>query len=398
MTHTDTIPADHHAIARELLAEMDAHDGLAEVEIERFWLDNEKANADPFADDCPQVPMGLHGGMGECVFAELGIEEDWHRWKHDAAWRAELNKAYNDRSEKIVGRRLLNEKLPDPSRAWPPRKQLHDIFEAENRWHGESYWLQSSARTPDELAALLDRVEARLENLRDVLLPDDWAAHKARLTAMGVGHPRYRAQRGPVTFATSVYGTENLLFLIMDQPDLAKRFSDLILRAMLGIADVLDEEPGGDAPHGFAFMDDNCCLLTPDMYEQFALPITSTIFERFSPSAGDRRFQHSDSPMAHLLPLLGPLNYTAVNFGPTVLVEKIRQHMPRTAIRGVLAPFTFSRNEHENIVLEFLRDFDQARATGRGLVFTTAGSINNGSSLASLRLVMATIQRFGRYD
>jgi len=33
----------------------------------------------------------------------------------------------------------------------------------------------------------------------------------------------------------------------------------------------------------------------------------------------------------------------------------------------------------------------------RGLRFTTVGSINNGSRLKGMRLVMAAIQRYGRY-
>ena len=71
--------------------------------------------------------------------------------------------------------------------------------------------------------------------------------------------------------------------------------------------------------------------------------------------------------------------------------------MPTTVIEGQLAPFTFSRNEEENMVCEFLRDFDQARER-RGLLFATAGPINNGSRLTGMRLIMAAIQNFGRYD
>lgn len=397
-----TTTVDHEQIADELCDQMNRNDGLAEVDIERFWADNEKAGADPFADDCPQLPMGLAGAMGECVFAELGVDEDWHRWNHDPAWRVKLNKAYNDKAEQIVGRRLLGESMPDPQRQWPAVKTLADIFEAENIWHHESFWLQQSADSVDELKALLDRVDARLGDLRTFLLPDNWEQEKQRLGALGANPPRYRAQRGPVTFATSVFGPENLIFLIMDLPDLAVRFGDLILRAMIGRAEILDTEaatiiPDYPAPHGFAFLDDNCCLLTPDMYELFGLPILKAIYERFSPDPGDSRYQHSDSAMGHLLPLLGTLNMTAVNFGPTVMIDEIRRHMPRACIHGVLAPFTFSRNEHRNIVLECLRDFHLASEHGRGVRFTTAGSINNGSSLQSLRLVMATIQKYACY-
>lgn len=101
--------------------------------------------------------------------------------------------------------------------------------------------------------------------------------------------------------------------------------------------------------------------------------------------------------MAHLLPLLARVRLRAVNFGPTVTVRQIRQHMPRVVIHGQLAPFTLSRNDETGIVREFLRDFEQARDS-RGLWFTTAGSVNNGSRLTGMRLIMAAIQRYGRFS
>ena len=59
--------------------------------------------------------------------------------------------------------------------------------------------------------------------------------------------------------------------------------------------------------------------------------------------------------------------------------------------------FTYSRNEEANMVAELLRDFDQAKEK-RGLNFTTAGSINNGSRLSGMRLLMSAIQRYCRFD
>ncbi|HEY3378944.1 MAG TPA: uroporphyrinogen decarboxylase family protein [Armatimonadota bacterium] len=384
-----------------LLAETRAHDGLAPVDLERFWAEQEIAAGDPFGAHIPQVPLGIMMS-GECVFDELGIPEDYWRYDHDAAWRRELNIAYNDLAERVVGRRLLSETSEDPARRWPAVKTLADIFEAENIWVPGtwSWWLQESAHTEDELQALLDRVDARLVDLKSFLLPDNWAKEKVRLQALGVPSPRYRGQRGPVTFATSVFGVENLVYLILDNPDLAARFRDTILRAMFALATVLDEEAGDtpeSAPHGFGFADDNCYLMTPEMYEFFGYPILQAIFNRFSPNSGDTRYQHSDSAMGHLLPLLGTLNMTGVNFGPTVMISDIRAHLPQAIIDGQLAPFTFSRHDEEQIVGECLRDFAQARAQ-RGLRLSTAGSINNGSRLTGMRLIMAAIQHFGRYD
>jgi uroporphyrinogen decarboxylase len=385
-------------LAETLVDEARANGGLAPLDVEQFWADEEIAHADPFGRHIPQAALGIRMSA-ECVFDELDVEEDWYRLRHEPEYRARLSRRYNDKSEQIVGRRLLRETVPETKGRPPAVKGLHDIFEAENVWRNNSYWLEQSAETPDELSALLDRVEKRLENLRDFLLPDGWAKEKEHLETEGGKLPLYRNQRGPVTFAMSVYGLENMIFLIMDRPDLAARFRDLILRAMLERARIIDEEAGytpETAPHGWGFADDNCAMLTPDMYQFFGLPILKGIFDRYGPDPGDRRGQHSDSDMAHIVPLLGRLNLTDTNFGPNVMVDHIRRHLPNAVIMGELAPFTFSRNEEVNIVAEFLRDFERVGDT-RGLMFTTAGSINNGSRLTGMRLIMAAIQKHGRY-
>ena len=122
------------------------------------------------------------------------------------------------------------------------------------------------------------------------------------------------------------------------------------------------------------------------------------VFERFSPKEKDIRYQHSDSEMAHLLPILARLNFTGVNFGPTLTVDEIRDYMPNARIDGQLAPFTFMRNNKDEIIAEVKRDCERIKLSGtKGLNLTTAGSINNGSSLESMRVVMEAILTYGRY-
>ena len=75
--------------------------------------------------------------------------------------------------------------------------------------------------------------------------------------------------------------------------------------------------------------------------------ILKTMFETYSPDPCDGRFQHSDSAMGHLLPLIGSLGMTGVNFGPTLTVSEIREHCPRAVIDGQLAPFTLCRIRDE---------------------------------------------------
>lgn len=392
----------HLAKAETLVRKAHSNDGLAPVDLDRFWADQAVARANPFGTDIPQVPLGAICNW-ECVFAELGIKQNWKRYREDVEWRLSLCKAYNDKAEKIVGRRLLNEKPPAPSaHRFPGIKGLHDVFEMENAWDdmSQSWWLKKSANNEDELAALLDRVEKRLENLRGFLLPDNWDAERERLMAMGHKSSLYRSQRGPVTFTTSLYGVEGLILLIHDNPNLAARLRDTLLRVMLGKIRIHDQEAGytpETAPRGFSFADDNSAVLNPDMYEFFGYPIVKGIWDVCSPDPKDSRYQHSDSDMGHIVPILARCNLTGVNFGPNVMVDHIRKYMPNAVINGVLAPFTYSRNEEVNIVAEFLRDYDMAFEK-RGLVFSTAGSINNGTRLTGMRLIMAAIQEYGRYD
>ena len=384
--------------AGALVRETESAGGLAPVDLERFWADQEKAVSDPWAGDCPQLPLGI-AMSNECVFIELAEPEDWYRLIHDDPYRVGLEKRYNDAAERIVGRRLLGERSVPAERRWPEVKPLNDIFEAKNEWSSWSYWIHQSARNPDELEALLDRVELRLENLRDFILPPGWEKAKRRLTSMGETVPLYRGQRGPITFAMSVYGVENLIYLIIDRPDLAARFSRVILDAILERARILDEEAGytpSDAPRGWGWADDNCAMLNAEMYEFFGYPILERVFDRYAPDPGDRRGQHSDSDMAHLLPFLGRLGLSWANFGPTLTVAEIREHLPKAVIHGQLAPFTFSRDEKVNMVAETIRDFEMS-AEKRGVVFTTAGSINNGSRLSGMRLIMYAIQKRCRY-
>ncbi|MFW5830556.1 MAG: uroporphyrinogen decarboxylase family protein [Planctomycetota bacterium] len=387
---------DHDALADALIAEADAADGLAPVDTEAFWAQWQQDREDPFQAAC--VPIG-NLWSPECVFDELGLPEDWYRYHHDQAWLRQLKLRYNDLAERIVGRRLLCEGAPDPTPRFPAVASIADVFEARNVFYHDSFWLQQSAHDEDELAALLDRVEQRLQDPRAAFLPAEWDEATAGLLAQGVGVPQYCCQRGPVTFATSVFGTEELVYLMYDEPELAARFRDLILRTMLARRQVLEDEvraAGQTVQRSFSFYDDNCYLLTPELYEFFGAPILQAMFAHCAPEPDDWRFQHSDSAMEHLLPILARFDLREVNFGPTVPTALIREHMPRTIIQGQLAPFTYSRHDRRGMVAEFLRDKQAVGAT-RGLRYATAGSVNNGSRLHDLRLIMAAVQRWGWY-
>ena len=367
------------------------------VDLAQFWRDEETSHENNcFNPKASQAALGIRMS-DECVFEELG--EPGNPWGvTPREQKIELNKRYNDKAEKIVGKRLLREIIPSEDEAFPEIKQIGEIFGGRYSFNGQSTWLEGSCSTPKELEAVLDKAE-RL-NLREFILPQNWESEKTRLfQKYGIKPSIWRGVRGPVTLAMSIYGVENMIYMIYDEPDLAHRFSNTISNVILDYIKIMDEEAGyapGEAPHGFSFADDDCCLLTPDMYQLFGYPILKRIFEYCSPNADDHRYQHSDSAMSHLLPILGELNLTGCNFGPTVTVSEIRKYMPNTRIDGQLAPFTFMNNDETAIINEVKRDCVMAKES-RGLNVFTAGSINNGSLLTSMRAVMHAIQNYGRY-
>ena len=369
------------------------------VNLERFWEDDILAHEENcFSKKAPQVALGIRMS-DECVFAELN--EEGNPWGHTPRERRiALNKRYNDLAEQIVGKRLLQEKYPTEDELFPAYKQIGEVFGGQYIHNGISMWLKGSCSTPQELEKVLDNVDRM--DIKSFILPENWEQEKNRLRdTYGTKPAVWTGVRGPVTLATSIFGVENLIFLYYDEPELYERFSRTILKVIMEYITIFREEAGyteENAPHGFHFNDDDSCLLTPEMYESFGYPILKAVFERCSPNPEDTRYQHSDSAMGHLLPILSRLNLTGCNFGPTLTVEEIRKYMPNTRIDGQLAPFTFMRNNPEEIIAEVKRDCEMAKVGDlRGLNLSTAGSINNGSSLLSMRTVMHAIQTYGRY-
>jgi uroporphyrinogen decarboxylase len=375
---------------------------MNELDIEQFWKDDTVAHRENcFAVDAPQVALGI-GMNDECFGPELGIKlNPWSPNPPDLM--RECAKRYNDKAEKIVGRRLVSEEYPGRVERFPYIKRLGEIFEGCYFYKDGTEYLEGFARTPGDLEKLLDRVERM--DIESFVIPEDWnkkirdiyekTGLKPELGDFG------RDIRGPVTLATSIMGVDNFLFLWYDAPELLRRFSDVLGDAIMGLYKTIDKICGyneENKPHGFSFSDDNCCLTTPELYEAFGFPILKKIFDYWSPDENDKRYQHSDSAMGHLLPILGCLKLTGVNFGPTVLYDEIRTYMPKARIDGCLAPYTFMRNDREGIVAQVKRDCQMAIESGKkGLNLSTAGSVDQGSLLSSLHLVMQTIQNFGRY-
>jgi len=375
---------------------------MKELDVEQFWKDDINAHRENcFSKEAAQVALGIHMS-DECFKDELGVELDpWQPNPPDLM--RDCAKRYNDKAELIIGKRLLSEEYPSKFDAFPKLKRIGEVFGGRYFFQGGSEYLEGSVQSANDLAKILDNVEKM--DIADFIFPSDWDKRIKEINEKtGLKpEPRFfgRHIRGPCTLAASIMGVNNFIYFQYDEPELMRRFSRNIADVTMKINKAIDKTCGyneQNKPHGFSFADDNCCLTTAEFYEDFGYPVLKQIFDYWSPDQNDMRYQHSDSDMAQLLPVLCRLNFTGVNFGPKVLVDEIRKYMPHTRIDGCLAPYTFMRNESENIVSQVKRDCQMAVASGtKGLNLATAGSVNPGSSLASLRLVMQTIQNYGRY-
>jgi uroporphyrinogen decarboxylase len=110
-----------------------------------------------------------------------------------------------------------------------------------------------------------------------------------------------------------------------------------------------------------------------------------------------RRYQHSDSAMAHLLDQQYELGIREVNYGPEVDVGLIREKMPDAYIHGQMPPLLLRNGSPEVIRQRVIDDFRKAGATG-GLDVTTAGSLAAGTDVGRMRWLMWVVQNECRYQ
>jgi uroporphyrinogen decarboxylase len=372
---------------------------LYSVDTERFWTDNEASLGKPFSTDRPQVPMALRTTEG-CIWEELGMEPDL-RYYEDPEVHIRLNALYNEKAQEIVGRKMLRETFVPPEHQLPRPMRIEEIFGSEIRTIagsetiGSADWVVESVHSIRQLEERLEYVASL--DLSAIVFPEGFQEALERLRTQYGRDPKLGGGiRGPVTAAMSICGVENVVLWLIDAPEVMDRFRDLLAAKIIELCTLLREAT--DAPMtGFGFSDDNCAMLNPPLYERFGLPILKRVFSVFSPDEEDRRNQHSDSAMGHLMPLLNRVGLGSANFGPTIRPAEIRAAMPRTVIYGQLPPFTFSRGTPQEIAEAVQRDIEEVAADG-GLVVTTAGSVNPGSKLEGLRAAMYAIQTHGRYQ
>jgi uroporphyrinogen decarboxylase len=348
-----------------------------------FWVENADCLGKPFRTEKPRAPLTL-GFDEHWLFEEMAVPSTL-RYYNDPSYQAEANRACNDRCEQAIGLRPYSEQ---PSK--PGMKRIELLFGSRIELHeGGTPWLEPGHTEPGSLTRKLDELEAMSE--------DELMEAADGHTVEPTGGDYVAWSRGPTTVATSVLGPERMLEWLFDEPELMRRyfnvFAQVIIRYHLGIA-----RRKGARVTGCAWLDDFCCLMSPSLYEQFALLAMHAAMDGLERHSAGKywRFQHSDSDMGHLLPFLAQLRLDGVNFGPKVTVRMIRDAMPRTEIHGQIPPFMLRNRPMGEVEAQVRADFEEVGRDG-SLVVTTAGSIAAGTTLERIRGLMEIVERECRF-
>ena len=361
------------------------------LDLPRFWAENQASTGHPFRTDKPRAPISLPVD-DHWLLEEMEVPSTV-RYYREAAYRAAVNRQCNDRCAAAIGRRPFAENVAPPGIL-----RIEEVLGAKTELtEGGTPWLEPAVHTIEELRAHLDRLAALDDRqLRARMFRNGGLIERAQPNPDGSRPVQRGFSRGPATIATSVLGTTELMFWLLDYPAEVGRFFELLADILIRYQQIVAAERGV-CFRGYQVNDDNCALYSPALYEQFCLPAMRRIFDTFCPAPTDYRYQHSDSEMTHLLPILARLNFHGVNLGPTLPVEVIRAHLPRTEIHGQVAPFTLRNRPVAEIVAEVRRDFAGAGGDG-GLLVTTAGSIAAGTKFEAIRAFMWAVQEYCRYD
>lgn len=359
-----------------------------DLDLDRFWRENAACLGRDFSTDKPRAPLLLPLD-DHWLLDEMKVPSTV-RFYRDVDYRLELHRQCNDRCQREIGIRPFPEAIP-----WPPPKRIEEVFGSyQVLTEGGTPWLEPSVRTIEDLVRIMDQVERM--DLADFVFQDGMPDFPDCPPPEGGRPEQPMTTRGPATIGTSVCGTERYIYFLIDYPAEMQRFHELLAVKLVEYAYVLADAMGV-IPRGYGFLDDNCALLSPSLYERFCAPVLQYVFDALAPGPDDWRYQHSDSAMDHLLPILSRFHFKAVNFGPTVRAKDIRRHMPRTCIHGQVAPMTLRNAPSEAIIAEVRRDFEAVGGDG-GLVITTAGSVAAGTTFDRLRCLMWAVDRYCRYN
>ena len=315
------------------------------------------------------------------------------RYYNDYIYKLELHNKINDRLESELGKRFFSEN--------PVEEPVPNRFEVimGSYWklmEGGTPWLESSVESIEDVKRLNEK-NIKLD-MKKAAFPDDWNEKKDQYEKKSGNKIKLGGftSRGPATMATSILGTTNTCLFMCTELDVMEDFFKILADKLVEYHKVLMHNTDNKLSNEYSIYDDNCYLFPPAQYEIYCAPVLRRLFSEFAPGTDDKRYQHSDSAMGHLMEILRDTGVNQVNLGPTIHPLDIRKAMPEAIIFGQMPPFSLRNGKAEEIIDLVKRDIDTVGRDGK-LVECTAGSVAGGTPLDNIRLYMWAVQEYGKF-
>jgi uroporphyrinogen decarboxylase len=361
-----------------------------DFDLKKFWQENDEC-LKSFDTGRPRIP--IYYWLDDHFLLEEMKLPSTVRYYEDFEYRKGLHRIINDRLEAVVGRRFYSEdeaEEPVPNRFEVIMGAFWKLIK------GGTPWLETNVVSIEDVKKLNNKNSTL--DMKKEAFPENWREKKS-IFEKTTGKKLLLGgnfSRGPATMATSILGTTNTCMFILTDPDVMAEFFAILAEKLVEYQCVLMADTGNTIKEGYQENDDNCFLFSPELYEMFCAPVLEKIFSEFAPLPSHRRYQHSDSAMGHLMPILKDLGVNWVNFGPTLHPLEIRKAMGDAVIYGQMPPFTLRNGTREEIIAMVKRDFDTVGKDGR-LIECTAGSVAGGTPLENIRTYMWAVQEFGKF-
>lgn len=355
---------------------------MSDFDCRSFWEENAEC-LKRLDGNAPRVPLIF---LFEEYFL-FGIlpRVDSIRYYSDLVYRLHTHHEANDVLDREIGRR------PYAEHRMAYKKGAFEVrLGAKRELHARgAAWIQPAVRTRDELKNWIEKTAAT--DLSRDAVPDEWREEKRAFeSATGARLSFNAGLTGPVTVASNLLGATELCLGIMDDEQLFTEFFELLCTKQIEFHEALLREEQGVVPrNGMGVNDDSCCLFSPANYERFCYPYMERLLEAFAPEPEHKRRQHSDSAMAHLMPLLNGLGINEVNFGPEIHPAAVRAAMPEAVVHGQMPPMVLRNGDESEI--ERIVDRDFAALGKRNHCACPAGVVAAGTPFRNLRAYMRAI-------
>ncbi len=327
------------------------------------------------------------------VLIELG--EDWiihytganyRRYIQDFEYQQVIRKECTKRLDETIGFRLKPK--VDTSSLLHGSVYGNDIKYPEN----STPWLEPLLNGVEDIKPFIKRMEA-VDPLKMGLVPEFISCYR-KLDH----HYRWRilhdpgSVHGPGTILGFLFGINNAALLLCDAPDLMSDLLSLIADVTIRYSQGVRLHTGFSA-EGLGIYDDVAGLFSPEHFLKFFLPVYERLFNAFCGAKGTDRFIHNDAAITHLLPLYAELGVNGINPDPLSGLLEIRSILPEAFIYAGVPPLLLAEGPVEEIYKTAYSALEMMKGDTK-FILTTAGSINEGTSLRHIQALCEAVVDF----